>query len=275
MGCRTSVFFSPRALSSLWELKTIPNWSDKAFKLGTNIAAYATGRQLLGDKLDKVELPTADPDRPPVEVPRGAVRIARLIHEGDYNADPRAMLALSAILRDNAGVDVVARSRHLRSTDEGVFEYPVLFMTGHFSFELPEAEIEALRIYLQRGGFLFADACCGRKVFDESFRQMVRRLFPAAALEPARPDHPIYTGEIGVPLGELRYRKILADELKSRGTIRPPLEVALLEGRTAILYSKYDFSCALEGDNPYSSRGYVEDDGRKLGMNVVLYAIGY
>ena len=26
-------------------------------------------------------------------------------------------------------------------------------------------------------------------------------------------NHPIYTGQVGLPLGELRYRKILADEL--------------------------------------------------------------
>jgi len=276
IGCRTGVFLSPNALSCLWELQTIPTWSARAFKLGTNIAAYATGKELLQDKLDVVELPAerkaADA---PAEVPRGAVRIARLIHNGDYKADVHAESHLAAMLRDKAKVDVVARGRHLRATDEKLFEYPVVFMTGHYSFELPAAEIAALRLYLDRGGCLIADACCGRKAFDRSFRQMVRKLYPAKAFEPLPAGHPVLTGQVGVPLGELRYRRILADELKQRGTARPPIEAVIDAGRTLVLYSKYDFSCALEGDSPYSCRGYVDADGRKLALNLFLYAISY
>ena len=48
-----------------------------------------------------------------------------------------------------------------------------------------------------------------------------------------------------------------------------------MKGRTAILYSKYDWSCALEGDSPYSCRGYADADGRKLALNLFLYAISY
>ena len=39
--------------------------------------------------------------------------------------------------------------------------------------------------------------------------------------------------------------------------------------------SKYDFSCGLEGDNPFSCRGYVDADARKLAMNIVLFGISY
>jgi len=86
---------------------------------------------------------------------------------------------------------------------------------------------------------------------------------------------------VGVPLGELKYRRILAEELKTagvkawHGTTRPPLESVTLDGRSAILYSKYDYSCALEGDKPYSCCGYVDADGRKLALDLFLYAISY
>jgi len=275
VGCRTGVFFSPRALSCLWELRTIAKWSDLAFRLGTNIAAYATGRELLADKLDKVELPARPKAAPTAEVPRGAVRIARIIHEGDYRADIHVEQNMAAMLRDKAKVDVVARGRHLRATDERIYEYPVLFMTGHFTFQLPDEEIAALRTYLDRGGFLIADSCCGRRAFDRSFREMVRKLYPTKELEELPAGHPVYTGQVGVRLGEVRYRRILADELKSRGTTRPPLEAVTVKGRTVVLYSKYDWSCAVEGDNPYSCRGYADADGRKLALNLFLYAISY
>jgi hypothetical protein len=288
IGCKTGVFFSPHALSCLWEMedytdkRTAKPWSQMAMKLGTNVAAYATGREQLPDKLTRVEVPeSARPASQPAEVPRGAVRIARLVHRGDYNADPHAMVNLAAMLRDQAKVDVVARARHLRATDEALWEYPVLFMTGHHAFELSDEEIKALRVYLNRGGFLFADACCGREAFDKSFRAMAARLFGEDKLRALPRGHPIYAGRVGVRLGELRYRRILAEELKAagrdnwRGTTRPPLEGVRLDGRTVLVYSKYDYSCALEGDKPYSCRGYVDAAGRRLALNIVLYAITY
>jgi len=277
VGCRTGVFFTPRALSCLWELQTIDPWSDKALRLGTNVAAYATGKEQLPDKLDVVELPAmAKGATQPVEVPRNAVRIARIIHDGDYRADPHAMVNVAAMLRDKAKISVVARARHLRTTDPKLYDYPVVFMTGHFTFKLSDAEVDALRKYLRRGGVLIAESCCGRAATDKSFRELFARLFPDHPPQALPADHTIYTGQqIGLALGEVRYRRILAEQLKSRGTTRPPIEAVTLDGRTAILYSTYDWSCALEGDRPYSCRGYVDEDGQKLAMNLFLYAISY
>ncbi|MFW5840575.1 MAG: DUF4159 domain-containing protein [Planctomycetota bacterium] len=91
VGCRTGLFFAPRAVSALWEMQDLVqdgrNLSEQAFKLGTNMAAYATGREQLSAKLDRVDLGGADQDDPNREIPRGAVRIARIYHTGDYQAD--------------------------------------------------------------------------------------------------------------------------------------------------------------------------------------------
>ncbi|MCE5325150.1 MAG: DUF4159 domain-containing protein [Planctomycetaceae bacterium] len=275
VGCRTGVFYSPNALSCLWEMQSIPEYSPRAFHLGTNIAAYATGREALADKLDEVELAAAARKDKAFEIPRGAVRIARLQHNGEYNADANAIVHLTAALRDQAKVDVVSQARHLKADDPKLFEYPVIFMTGHYSFELPDREIENLRLYLTRGGILIADACCGQPAFDESFRKLAAKLFPQSKLEAIAADHPVVDGRIGAKLGELKYRKLLADELKTRGTMLPPLEILRVDGKPAIIYSKYDWSCALEGDKPYSCRGYDDESGKKLAMNIFLYAISY
>lgn len=280
VGCRTSVFFSPRALSALWEMQDYRDaqkeWSQDTLKLGLNIAAYATGRELLRDKLDRLELPAAAGEkRGESEVPRGAVRIARLVHDGEYDADVHAMVELAAMLRDKAKVDVVAMERPIKPTDEHLYDYPVLFITGHYSFKLKDDEIKALQDYLKRGGVIVGEACCGRAAFDKSFREMAAALYPDQKLAELPEDHAIYAGQAGVAIGELQYRKLLADELKARGTSRPPVESISVEGRTTILYSKYDFSCGLEGDNPYSCRGYIDADARKLAMNLFLYAISY
>jgi hypothetical protein len=279
VGCRTAVFFSPNALSPLWEMQDYKDarrdWSLEALKLGANIAAYATGRQTLPDRLDVVEL--AERARPldaAVEVPRGAVRIARLEHTGDYQADPHAMVTLAAMLRRDADVDVVSREKAVAPTDESLYEYPVLYMTGHYGFEYSDKQVEALKKYLSRGGVLVADACCGKEAFDESFRKLVVRLFGEKSLKPLAKDHPVLTGRVGKKLGQLQYRPLLAEELKAK---RGPavLEAVVLDGRTAIFYSKYDFGCALEGDGSYACRGYGDEDGKTLAFNIFLYAIGF
>ena len=76
-------------------------------------------------------------------------------------------------------------------------------------------------------------------------------------------------------MGEVLYRPYLARLLGRRGTNRPPLEDITIDGRTVILYSRYDYSCALEGVRPYASRGYLKESGRKLAMSIFLYAMGY
>lgn len=281
-GCRTAVFYSPKALSCLWELEEIPTYSEIAFKLGTNIAAYATGKEQLSDKLDVVDLPSGDKDDKgeKFEIPRGAVRLARLYHNGDYNADPQALVKLARLMRDDAKIAVVSREKHIKATDEDVYEYPVLFMNGHYSFKMSDEEIESLRSYLTKGGFLVSSACCGEKAYDKSFREMVGKIFPERKLEKLPKDHTIFTGrKIGANLGELKFRNILAQELKKsgvsdwRGTSHPPLEVIKVDGRIVLVHSRYDWCCALEGDRPYSCRGYIDEDGQKLALNILLYAI--
>lgn len=291
IGCKTGIFFSPNALSGLWELG---DWVDRAsgeklsenaLKLGTNIAAYATGREQLPDKLAaasrEVAKDSADPAEQIKEVPRGAVRIARLVHGGDYNSDPHCMVNLAALLRAQAGVDVVAKAKHVRPDEATIYQYPVVFMHGHRAFRYSEEQLAALRDYLARGGFLFADSCCGREEFDKAFRQMADALFEGQELQKLPADHAIYTGAAGVKLGRLKYRAVLTRELAkagrrdSKGTAQPPLYGLIHKGRTVLVYSPFDFTCALEGDNPYACRGYVDADGKKLALAIVLFAIAY
>ena len=42
--------------------------------------------------------------------------------------------------------------------------------------------------YIDEGGFLFAEACCGRAEFDEGFRKLMAELFPDSPLKPLGTD---------------------------------------------------------------------------------------
>ena len=66
---------------------------------------------------------------------------------------------------------------------EDLLQSPVLFLCGSSS-PLPsdpaerEEIAEKLRDYLDRGGFLFAEAYCGDTGFDKGFRDLMARVFP-------------------------------------------------------------------------------------------------
>lgn len=275
-GCRTGVFFSPRALSCLWEMQDLPVHSRRAFELGANLAAYATGGEPLRRRLEAIELPApAKPGKDETEIPRGAIRLARLVHEGKYDTNSTAEHELARLLGNRAGLTVVARSRHLKPTDEAIYQYPVLFLTGLHSFAYTKEQLDALRTYLQRGGALLINNGCGREPFRRAVLAMIAELFPDRRLITLPPDHPLYTGKTGITIGRVQYRPALARQLGQTGTDHPPIEAIFIDDRPAILYSRYDFACALEGVRPFASRGYLQDGGRRLAMALFLYAIGY
>ena len=41
----------------------------------------------------------------------------------------------------------------------------------------------------------------------------------------------------------------------------------------AVIYSKYDISCALERQSSVACLGYVAEDATKIAINIVLYSI--
>ncbi len=271
VGCRTSVIFAPRDLSCLWEQANVPEYSEAALKLGTNIAAYVTGREPLRDKLDVVEIPQDLPEK--ARVTRGALQIAQVIHNGDWKPHPNATVKLAGILHDRAGIDTVTRFKPIRLTDPDLFNHPIIYMTGHFSFQLTDAEIAALRSYLTRGGFLFADACCGRKAFDTSFREMINRAFPDKRLTLLDTSHPVLSGEVGFDVHTVVYRPVVRQEQPELNV--PVLEGVTIESRTVVVYSPYALGCGLDDSKCFTSRGLATPDAKKLAANIVLYALSY
>jgi hypothetical protein len=76
-------------------------------------------------------------------------------------------------------------------------------MTGHAAPNLPPRQIELLRRYVDEGGFIFAEACCGSKAFADGFRNLMDKVFNRESqLVPLRPEHPIWSAHIPLDPGE-------------------------------------------------------------------------
>jgi len=134
---------------------------------------------------------------------------------------------------------------------------PILFINGHDELSLSDDAVAKIRQYLNRGGFLMADACCDRGKFDRSFRQLMKRVFPEPEiqLEPLDSSHPVWRMREQLTPGEY------------------PLEGIDLGCRTVVIYSPKDLSCYWNQLEHYRNNPHVEL-ARKLGMNIVDYFIG-
>ena len=53
----------------------------------------------------------------------------------------------------------------------------------------------------------------------------------------------------------------------------PFIEALELDGRLAVIYSKYDISCALERQAAGNCEGYLPEDAVKLATNIIQYAL--
>lgn len=272
IGCRTSVVLSPLDLSCYWEQRDKAE-SVRAMRLGTNVLAYATGKELLPDKLAARQVFALTAGS---AATRWTLKIGKLKHGGDWNVAPLAVRNLMASLSENLKMDVDREQHELTPFDENLFRFPFVYMHGRSQFNYADEQIAKLREHLERDGTLFADSCCGREPFDTAFRAFADKLFsePDRKLKPIPVDHALFGGQIGTS-GPLGYdvRKVQYTRAMPRPEGEPFLEGIEINGRWVVIYSKWDIGCALERHQGSDCRGYTHESAVKIATNVVLYAL--
>lgn len=285
-GCRTAIIYSPDDLACLWDRwmrQDPPNRSaqlksmiTRATRVGVNVAAYATGREPPQKLRDLPEDSGEEASQDVIE--RGLLQIAKLRHTGGWDAAPQALRNLLLALNRTVGLAASTRPRNLPASDPNIFNYPLLYMHGRNRFQIGQQERERLKEYLERGGVLFADACCGSRAFDESFRDLTAQLYPDKQLQRIPPDHEMFSNTVAFDLSRVKRRTTVADAADAAldtevSEVEPFLEGIEIEGRYALIYSKYDISCALQRQASVACEGYVTDDAVKIAINVVLYSL--
>jgi len=148
---------------------------------------------------------------------------------------------------------------------EDLLQAPVLYISGNRAPNLlPHAK--KIRDYVDRGGFIFAEACCrDSSRFDEGFRELMAAVFtePEYQLQRITPGHPVW---------------------RMQDLVRPDSPyVGRLWGveygcRTCVVYSDQDLSCYWELAQPGQWRHHppaVNEhiaDALAIGVNVLTYA---
>jgi hypothetical protein len=159
---------------------------DSAKKLGINVFAYASAmRAWAKDSTHAMKFMDRE------ETSTDKMSMVQVVYDGVWKTRHAGCSVLHTFnTRTDIPVSFELEGRRLSS--KTIFDAPLLYLTGHEHFTLKQSEAANLRRYLMNGGFLFAEACCGRKGFDLAFRQLMRTVLPGRPLEPIPAESVIY-----------------------------------------------------------------------------------
>ena len=266
--CRTVAILSRWGLAAGWDRREEDRWpaykAEEAIQIGVNLASYAIA--VRGWARQSAPMSVAD-----VAGKAGdKMFVGQVIYDGEWKTRPGALPMLLRTFNRRTSVPVKLGVREIRLSDPAIFNLPVLYMTGHEGFKFRDEEVAMLRKYLASGGFLFAEACCGRRGFDRSFREQMGRVLPGQAIAPMPSGSDVYS--VPNPVRRISVTPSLAGVL-GKTVIAPQLEGVLFGGHYVVIYSPYGMAGSWEtSQNPYAL-GYNDVEALKLGQNILMYAV--
>jgi hypothetical protein len=131
---------------------------------------------------------------------RDGFTLARIQYRGggDWYNDPSALSNLAQFANQNLPVSINPRFEDVPVGSRDLFKYPFAFLTGHGNITMNASEIQNLRRYLDRGGFLFVDDDYG---MDEFIRPLLKQVYPDEELIDLPFSHPVFNQAYSFPQG--------------------------------------------------------------------------
>lgn len=192
--------------------------------------------------------------------------VARLKYSGggDWYSNPTSLPNLLEELNNRIHLQTPVEEAVVPPSDKNLFLYPILYMNGHGTVRFSPQDVENLREYFDRGGFLWADDNYG---MDESFRKEIRRVLPDSTLVELPDDHPVYSMyyqfENGLP------------KVHEHAGGPPHLYGMYHKGRLAVIYTfNTDIGDGLEDEGVHPDDSpQIREKAMQMAINLVLYAL--
>ena len=108
---------------------------------------------------------------------------------GDWYANPTALPNLIEYCNQNIHTKIESKPKTVEVYSVEIFNFPIVFMTGHGNVFFDDTATENLRNYLTSGGFLHISDNYG---MDEYIRRELKKVFPKLDFQEIPYNHPIY-----------------------------------------------------------------------------------
>lgn len=120
-----------------------------------------------------------------------AQEVAILKYEGggDWYANPTAVPNLIQFCNENIKTNLNEKPRNVETQSKEIYNFPIVFLTGHGNVFFTEAASNNLRDYLISGGFLHISDNYG---LNDFIRKEMKKVFPELEFQEIPFDHAIY-----------------------------------------------------------------------------------
>ena len=195
----------------------------------------------------------------------GGFTVARLKYSGggDWYSDETSLRNLLQALKERGGIRVTQQKEAtVTATDPDLWNYPLIFLTGHGNVKLSDEEARGIRRYLDQGGMLWADDNFG---MDQSFRESMRRVYPESPFVELPFNHEIFRRPFPFPNGAPKVHEHDGGPARVYGIVR--------DGRVAVLYTfDTDIGNGIE-DDLYHDPQAKRDAAMRFAINIATYAV--
>ena len=179
---------------------------------------------------------------------------------GDWYANPTALPNLIEFSNSNINTAITENPETVATNSLDIFNYPILFMTGHGNVFFDENDVENLRNYLSSGGFLHISDNYG---LDKYIRVELEKLFPESELQEIPYNHPIYNQTFTFE----SLPKIHEHDGKA-----PQGFGIFIEGRLVIFYDyESDLSDGWEDEAVHNNPAPIREKALQMGANIIEY----
>jgi hypothetical protein len=271
IDCRTVAVISRWGMEVGWdpmEGDNVLSYSvESAQKIGMNLVAYATAERAWAKQATHA-MQFVDADK---SGSQSKMFVGQVIYNGEWKTRHAGLSVLLQQFNQKTDIPVKYDRKEIKLSDPRLFDAPFIYLTGHEDFTLDQADLNNLRDYLNKGGTLFAEACCGRRAFDLAFRQVLAKVFPGQNLKPIPLSHSLFA--MPNHIAKMGVTPAMAAQVGNRSTIEPQLFGLEVEGHLAVIYSPYGLAGGWElSQNPYAL-GYEDSAAIALGENILMYGI--
>tara|TARA_R110001632_G_scaffold66932_3_gene157431 strand:- start:3473 stop:4114 length:642 start_codon:yes stop_codon:yes gene_type:complete len=181
---------------------------------------------------------------------------------GDWYSNPTAIPNLINFANENSNTQITNNPTSVAVGSIDVFNFPIVFMTGHGNVYFSDEEAKNLRTYLISGGFLHISDNYG---MDTYIRRELSKVFPKLQLQEIPSNHPIYNQSFAFKNG---LPKIHEHDKKA-----PQGFGLFYEGRLVCFYDyESDLSDGWEDASIHNNPEEVRLKALKMGANIIEYA---
>jgi hypothetical protein len=154
-----------------------------------------------------------------------------------------------------------------------LLQSPILYMNGHDAPILTTAQKRLLRRYVDEGGFILAEACCGKEEFARGFKALMedKEVFGnESPLMPLDVNHPIWSSHALIPAAVFQGPQV-PDEKKIQAIERGCKTVVVFSPQPLAGYWEEDRFAPKVGEAVGEVRAKL---AYRLAGNIIAYATG-